>query len=192
MCWAIRNALSDILPDDELISSFEGATIGSGRQTFGIHRQRGAMVATPMRYGMVPPGPMGRRDMFWNARSEKIDKVTIWTRLNRQRCVVAISGYCENRPAETWLTGPNAYLVGLYDTDRRDGGMVVLTESDGTVEGRRPIVTDTAGAMDWIEAQHWDLIATLGRIARTEYRELDLFESKRLSVDLRSQGRRAA
>ncbi len=192
MCWAIRNASSDIVSDDGLVSSFDGATVGSGRQTFGIHRQRGVMTATPMRYGMVPPGPMGRRDMFWNARSEKIDKVTIWTRLNRQRCVVPISGYCENRPAETWFTGPDAYLVGLYDTDPRDGGMAVLTKSDGTPTGRRPIVTDRDGAMAWLDAQHWDLAMTLGSIARVEYAELDLFESKRLSVDVRSGMRRVA
>lgn len=192
MCWAIRNALSDIVAGDPVASSFDGVAVGSGRQTFGIHRLRGGIVATPMRYGMVPPGPMGRRDMFWNARSEKIDKVTIWTRLNRQRCVLPISGYCENRPAETWLTGPDAYLIGLYDTDPRDGGMVVLTEGDGTPDGRRPIVTDRAGAMAWIDADHWNLVPTMAAIARVAYAELDLFESKRLSVDVRSTMRRVA
>lgn len=191
MCWAIRNAASDIVAADPVIASFEGRTAGSGRQTLGIHRHRGALVATPMRFGMVPPGPMGRRDMFWNARAEKIDKVTIWTRLNRQRCVVPISGYCENRPAETWMTGPDAYLVGLYDTDQRDGGLVTLTETDGTEAGRRPVVTDREGALAWLEAPHWDLQKTIAGLARVAYREVDLFECKRLSVDVRN-ARRAA
>lgn len=173
------------------MAALAGTTVGSGRQTLGIHMRRGTPVATAMRYGMIPPGPMGRRDMFWNARSEKIDKVTIWTRLNRQRCVVPISGYCENRPAETWLTGPDAYLIGLYDTDPRDGGLVALTESDGTVSGRTPIITDRAGAMTWMQAPHWDLGKTIAGLERVGYQELDLFESKRLSVDVRNT-RRAA
>lgn len=190
MCWGIRNAATDIVADP-LVASFAGEATRSGLQTLGIRRHGGELVATAMRFGMVPPGPMGRRDMFWNARSEKIDKVTIWTRLNRQRCVVPISGYCENRPAETWMTGPDSYLIALYDTDRHDGGLVVLTETDGTAAGRRPVVTDRAGALAWLDAPHWDLQKTIAGLARVVYEEVDLFECKRLSVDVRTM-RRAA
>ncbi|MFZ3481726.1 SOS response-associated peptidase family protein [Sphingomonas sp. 3-13AW] len=192
MCWAIRTSLSGILRDDPLIAAHNSLTVGSGRGTFAIHLQGGHIVATAMRYGMIPPGRMGRRDMFWNARSEKIDKVSLWTRLNRQRCVVPISGYCENRPAETWMSGPDAYLLGLYDTDERDGGLVSLTESDGTATGRRPIVTNEAGALAWLHAQQWDLANTMSGVARVQYSQLDLFESKRLSVDVRHPRRSVA
>ena len=186
MCWAIKNATSNILPDNDLLTSFAGQNVGSGRQTVCIRRDHDALVATPTRFGMIPPNAMGRRDMFWNARIEKINKITIWTRLHRQRCVVPISAYCENRPAETWLSGAPAYLICFYDTHERDGGIVAITESDGTENGRRPVVTDEAGALAWLEANHWDVTKVAQEVARVQYDELDLFESMRLSTDLRT------
>lgn len=185
MCWAFRVADADgvVADNSSAIASRAGRIVRSGQEGVALVKSKGRLTWMPHRYGMIFPKAGGGTQLIWNAREDKLDTVDSWTRLIRQRVAVPVDAYVENAPTETWLVGERGWMVGFFNTDR-DGGMVFITGGDG--EGRRPVIMSTADALTWLHAEQWDVRPHLAKAPRFDYREADLFESKRLSADART------
>lgn len=190
MCWAFRIAsnvdLAIVNKDD--FEGFGGHIVGSGHESVMITFEKGKLVAKRSRYGMMLSDALGKRRLFWHARDDRVHEAPTWTNLLRQRMIVPVTAYAEGSgKTEIWMAGPAAFMVGLYKDDPRDGGFVVLTEASGTdPEGRRPILVDTEAATKWLKDPEWDATENLSKARRSEFVAVDLFESKRLSVDARN------
>lgn len=189
MCWGYRVAPATVTTaidaeDYELIAPLIGRIACAGRETAVLVNRRAVTRWLPTRYGMMLPNAGGRRELRWNARDDKLDKVELWSRLIRQRFAVPIDAYVESAPNETWHVGPEAWLIGFYDTEPH-GGSVAITEGDG--DRRIPILVDRAAAMAWLGAKQWDAIPCLARATRIRYAEADIFEAKALSTDARTK-----
>lgn len=187
MCWGYRIAKAGITAEEG--RDFHDAHVGrvtiSGRETVMLTKQRGHLLWSTIRYGMMLSGDLGKKNLFWNARDDKLDVSEAWSRLIRQRCVVPIDAFVENNPKEEWHTGKTAWALGLYDTTP-GGGMVLVTEDNGN-GGRRPILTDLDGARSWINAKQWDAIEAMRKAARTIFTPADIFDAKTLAVEARTK-----
>lgn len=189
MCWAYRVAPATVTTkieaeDYDLIAPLIGRIACAGRETVVLVNRKGVMRWLPTRYGMMLPNVGGRRELRWNARDDKLDTVELWARLVRQRFAVPIDAYVETAPVETWYVGPEAWMVGFYDTEPH-GGSVAITEGHG--DKRVPILVDRVTAMAWLTAKQWNAVPDVLRAARIRYAEADIFEAKSLSTDARTK-----
>lgn len=186
MCWAFRFAEFDVAADATNIAiPHLGRITRAGQQAAILTHRGGQPTWMALRYGLTFAKSGGGRQMIWNARDDKIDKIEAWSQMIRQRFVIPVDAFVENAPGETWYVGPQAWMVGLYDTDE-DGGAVTITEQ-GPGDTRSPILIGTADAMAWLEAKQWNAIPGLGRASRIAFAEADLFEGKRLETDARTR-----
>lgn len=189
MCWAYRvsspsqTAEIDALEYD-LIAPHAGRITCAGKEAAMLVNRRGSLRWMSSRYGMLLPQAGKGRQLIWNARDDKLDTIELWARLIRQRFAVPIDAYVETAPAETWYVGPDAWMVGFYNTDD-NGGAVTITEAEG--DRRVPILIGRDAAMAWLEATQWDAMPSLARADRIRFAEADIFESKTLSTDARTR-----
>ena len=185
MCWAYRVAISDIQAANEQVATpHEGRITRAGQEACVLMATGSSLTWTNTRYGITMAASGGGRQMVWNARDDKLDSMQQWTSLIRQRMAIPIDAYVENIPAETWFTGPTGWIIGFNDSEPH-GGAVAITEQKGA--NRIPIVTDAAGALEWLNAKQWNALGKLSSIARIGFGEADLFESKRLAIDARTR-----
>lgn len=185
MCWAYRFADSGVAADaTNLAIPHFGRITRAGQQAVVLVRRGGTLQWLASRYGLTFAKSGGGRQLIWNARDDKLNKVETWTQMIRQRFAVPVDAYVENAPGETWYVGPMAWMVGFYDTDE-DGGCVTITEQ-GVGDERKPILVDGASAMAWLEAKQWNALPGIAAATRIVYTEADLFEGKRLGIDART------
>lgn len=189
MCWAYRVAPATVTTkieaeDYDLIAPLIGRIACAGRETAVLVNRKGVVRWLPTRYGMMLPNVGGRRELRWNARDDKLDTVELWARLVRQRFAVPVDAYVETAPVETWYVGPEAWMVGFYDTEPH-GGSVAITEAHG--DRRVPILVDRTTAMAWLTAKQWSAVPDMLRAPRIRYAEADIFEAKSLSTDARTK-----
>lgn len=187
MCWAYRSAATTIAAANAEISTpHHGRITSAGREASVLIHKGGITQWLAIRYGMQLPAAGRGMQLIWNARSDKLATVETWARLIRQRFAMPVDAYVENAPAETWHTGPTAWMVGFYDTDR-DGGAVVITEGEVDGSRRLPVLVGEETAMEWLSATQWNAVPALMRSSRIAFREADLFASKALSADARTR-----
>jgi putative SOS response-associated peptidase YedK len=185
MCWAYRFADGGIAAANEAIAApHAGRITRAGQETPMLVRRAGLPTWELSRYGMSFPKSGGGRQLIWNARDDKMDKVESWARLMRQRFAVPVDAYVENAPGETWYIGPVSWMVGVFDTSR-DGGAVVITKQ-GQGDDRMPILLDRQDALAWLAADHWDALPGLLKAPSRTFAEADLFEGKSLATDART------
>ena len=185
MCWAFRFAdAATAAANESATTPHLGRITRAGQETPILVRRSGLPTWETIRYGMSFPKSGGGRQLIWNARDDKMDKVESWSRLMRQRFAVPVDAYVENAPGETWYVGPTAWMAGVFDTSR-DGGAVVITEQ-GAGDERLPVLMSRQDALAWLAADHWDAMGVLAKASRVRFAEADLFAGKSLSTDART------
>lgn len=189
MCWAYRvsspSQTAHIDAQDyDIIAPHTGRITRAGKEAAILVKRRGQMRWMASRYGMLLPQAGSGRQLIWNARDDKLDTVELWARLIRQRFAVPIDAYVETTSDETWYVGPDAWMVGFYDTEA-NGGAVAVTEASG--DRRVPILIGRDDALAWLEAQQWDALPMLKRVPRITFNEADIFQTKSLSTDARTR-----
>ena len=184
MCWAFRAAKGGSSVDNhEIALPQAGRIVRAGQDAAVIAMRGGKLTWLTLRYGMML-NRLGRRELVWNARDDRLETGENWSRLIRQRFAVPVDAYVESSPGETWRTGPIAWMVGLFDLDR-EGGTVAITEAKSG--GRAPILLHGPDARAWLEAKQWSALPTLSAAPRTAFAEADLFTAKSLEVDARTR-----
>ena len=185
MCWAYRFAEDSIAADaTNLAIPHYGRITRAGQKAAILVIRRGKLQWMESRYGMSFQKSGGGRQLIWNARDDKIDKIESWACLMGQRFAVPVDAFVEHAPGETWYVGPKAWMVGYYDTDEH-GGSVTITEQ-GEGDARIPILVNGSHALAWLQAKEWEALPELKKASRIGYQEADLFEGTRLSTDART------
>jgi len=185
MCWAYRFKNDAVAAEGtEVAIPHSGRITRAGQEAALLTTKGGGLAWIVARYGISFPKSGGGRQLIWNARDDKLEKVETWARLIRQRFAVPVDAYVENAPGETWHVGSTAWMVGFYDEDS-NGGAVTITEA-GRGEERRPILIGRDDALAWLAAKPWSALEKLSEARRIEFCEAGLFEMKSLAIDART------
>ena len=185
MCWAYRFKNDAVAADGAQIAAPHAGRITRAGQEAALLTMKGGRPTWMLaRYGISFPKSGGGRQLIWNARDDKLEKVETWARLIRQRFAVPVDAYVENAPGETWHVGSSAWMVGFYDEDP-DGGAVTITEA-GSGEERKPVLVGREDALAWLSSKPWSALEKLSEAPRIAFEEAGLFEMKSLSTDART------
>lgn len=189
MSWGYRLSIPESARAEGIdeIRGYNGRVINAGRHIPYLERKRGKARWETARYGLDMFNS-GKRKMFWNAKRETLKTNEAWFRLIRMRVAIPVNAYVESAPHRNWLVGDQAWVPGLYNPSPT-GGIVTITEPIS--DGGRPILLTTQAAIDWLDAEQWEAIATLDG-ERVKFSLADDFLSAKLDMELRSRAPIAA
>ena len=85
----------------------------------------------------------------WHARAEALRTSAAWAHLTRCRAIVELSAYCDTLDGQqVWHAfDGTAYACCLYE-GQTSGSFFSISEEGP--EGRRPLLTNLEGAMEWL------------------------------------------
>tara|TARA_B100000678_G_scaffold250912_1_gene225980 strand:- start:1013 stop:1585 length:573 start_codon:yes stop_codon:yes gene_type:complete len=185
MSWGYRlripegaraNGIDKVLP-------YEKRVVTAGKLIPFLERVKGRPSWGAARYGLnLYSGHSGK--LFWNAKKESLRTNETWSRLMRMRIAIPVDAYVESSPTRCWMTGPAAWVPGLYDPSV-SGGIVTITEAlaEG---GGRPLLLDQKTAIRWLDATQWNALAVLEQ-GKVQYEMADIFVSARLDAESKSK-----
>lgn len=180
MCWAMRIAIPPQAAAKGIgnVQKYDGMVSKNGQKICYLESAGQQRSWNEARFGIeLKQGASSR--LFWNAREDKLRINESWTRLIGQRVAIPIDAYVDSNPSVNWYAGPRAWLPGLISRDV-DGGIVTITED--SPRGRRPILLCDQDAISWIDCKVWDALKTLTTSTRLIMEEASECERTRLKT----------